>query len=285
MITGFNTDVKCGDKVFHVQTEDKGSGNPLIESLIYVKGAILDAYRTSYEDFLSSQTFSESTLQKILEFQHRQIVTCIKKGKFKKGMALKAFSEGQFVFDLTGSKGTIPIKIGATAEAPDAHAIPSVECDKPCAAGTPPVSREVTKPRDLFPNYEAGSDLPVNPPYPRPNRIELAIDVSEATDLLADRGIEICVEGSKEFVGGSHVDLGLFVQSRGGRLRLENVQVIVKIIGTTFSPRLYAGKTDKSGALRMNFNLPAYSAGSAALIIQASTPLGNDEIKYLIKRK
>jgi hypothetical protein len=102
---------------------------------------------------------------------------------------------------------------------------------------------------------------------------------------LADRGIEICVEGSKEFVGGSHVDLGLFVQSRGGRLRLENVQVIVKIIGTTFSPRLYAGKTDKSGALRMNFNLPAYSAGSAALIIQASTPLGNDEIKYLIKRK
>ena len=284
MITGFNTDVKCGDKVFHVQTEDKGSGNPLIESLIYVKGAILDAYRTSYEDFLSSQTFSESTLQKILEFQHRQIVTCIKKGKFKKGMLLKAYSEGQFVFELTGSKGT-PIKSGAMAEAPEAPAIPSGHGDKPCTPGTPQVSREVTKPHDSFPNQEVGSGLRVDLASPRSNRIELAIDISEATDLLADRGIEICVEGSKEFVGGSHVDLGLFVQSRGGRLRLENVQVIVKIIGTTFSPRLYAGKTDNSGALRMNFNLPAYSAGSAALIIQASTPLGNDEIKYLIKRK
>src|SRR5262249_3776712 len=100
MITGFNTDVRCGDKVFHVQTEDKGAANPLIESLIYVKGAILDAHRTNYKSFLQSERFSESILQRILEFQHRQIVSRIKKGKFQKGMPLEAYVEGPFIFEL-----------------------------------------------------------------------------------------------------------------------------------------------------------------------------------------
>ena len=81
MITGFNTDVKVADTVYHVQTEDKGTANPLIESLIYVKGAILDSYRTYYATFLNSGNFKEGLLQRILEFQHRQIVGSIRKGK------------------------------------------------------------------------------------------------------------------------------------------------------------------------------------------------------------
>jgi hypothetical protein len=284
MITGFNTDVKCGDKVFHVQTEDKGAGNPLIESLIYIKGAILDAYRTNYRDFLGSQAFSESTLQRILEFQHRQIVTCIKKGKFQKGMVLQAYAEGQFVFELTDFRGTTPAKSSESAE-PGPEVVPAKGRRTQKSLGTQAALQASTTNTLPVPDPEMASSLDVRPASARPNRIELAIDPTEAADLLAKQGIEICVEGSKEFIGGSHVDLSLFVQSRQGRLRLENVQVIVKVIGTTFSPRLYAGKTDKSGNLRMSFNLPTYSTGSAALIIQASTALGSDEIKYLMKRK
>jgi hypothetical protein len=40
MITGFNTDVKYRGVVYHVQTEDKGTTNPLIETLIYKGGEI-----------------------------------------------------------------------------------------------------------------------------------------------------------------------------------------------------------------------------------------------------
>jgi len=61
--------------------------------------------------------------------------------------------------------------------------------------------------------------------------------------------------------------------------------VVIKLIGTTFSPRLYAGKTDRFGCLRMNFSLPTFSGGSAALIIQVSTSIGNDEVKYLVRRR
>jgi hypothetical protein len=282
MITGFNTDVKCGDKLFHVQTEDKGTGNPLIESLIYIKGAILDAYRTNYKDFLQSETFSESTLQKILEFQHRQIVSCIKKGKLQKGMALRAYVEGQFVFELTDFKGAATP--AHSLDSPEPQVVPARSRLTRKADSTETVVQAQAIASETSHSPEVASGVGSQPLITRPNRIEL-VDASEAADLSAEQGIEICVEGSKEFVGGSHVDLSLFVQSRQGRLRLENVQVIVKVIGTTFSPRLYAGKTDKSGSLRMNFNLPTYSAGSAALIIQVSTALGNDEIKYLIKRR
>ena len=41
VITGFNSDVKYRGLVYHVQTEDKGQVNPLIETLIYRGGEIL----------------------------------------------------------------------------------------------------------------------------------------------------------------------------------------------------------------------------------------------------
>ena len=43
MITGYNTDVRHDSVVFHVQTEDKGAANPLIESLVYVGGQVVAA--------------------------------------------------------------------------------------------------------------------------------------------------------------------------------------------------------------------------------------------------
>ena len=49
MIFGYNTDVKSGDVVYHVQTEDRGEKNPVIDSVIYVKGRIVDRRRTPYQ--------------------------------------------------------------------------------------------------------------------------------------------------------------------------------------------------------------------------------------------
>ena len=49
MITGFNTDIKHNDKVYHIQTEDKGLQNPYIESLVYVGGEILASAETLHD--------------------------------------------------------------------------------------------------------------------------------------------------------------------------------------------------------------------------------------------
>ncbi|GLH73543.1 hypothetical protein GETHLI_20450 [Geothrix limicola] len=82
MITDYNTDVRHGNRIFHVQTEDKGLSNPRIETLIYVGGEILDSYRSSYEDLLATPPVVESTIQERMDEQHRAIIRDIKNGKY-----------------------------------------------------------------------------------------------------------------------------------------------------------------------------------------------------------
>lgn len=80
MITGFNTDVKHKNKVYHVQTEDKGRSNPKIESLVYVGGEILDSYQTSYEQ--NKADLTEDQIMELLESQHKRVVRYIKIGNY-----------------------------------------------------------------------------------------------------------------------------------------------------------------------------------------------------------
>lgn len=82
MITGYNTDVRHGNRVFHVQTEDKGLANPKIESLIYVGGEILDSYRGSYEDLLNDPPVQDSVIQARMDDQHKSVIRDIKNGKY-----------------------------------------------------------------------------------------------------------------------------------------------------------------------------------------------------------
>ena len=82
MITGYNTDVRHGSRVFHVQTEDKGLSNPKIESLIYVGGEILDSYRGTYDDLLAEPPIPDNAIQSRMDEQHKAVIRDIKNGKY-----------------------------------------------------------------------------------------------------------------------------------------------------------------------------------------------------------
>ena len=82
MITGYNTDVRHGNRIFHIQTEDKGVSNPKIETLIYVGGEILDNYRSAYDDLLAKPPVRESAIQGRMDEQHRAVIRDIKNGKY-----------------------------------------------------------------------------------------------------------------------------------------------------------------------------------------------------------
>lgn len=341
MITGFNTDVRSGDKVFHVQTEDKGAQKPVIVSLIYQKGMILDSYRTPYDAFQKSPRFSEILLRQILECQHRQLVLAIKNGQYQKKMKLKPFQEDDFTFafplppetpqtedkKVSAEKIQPPLRTSVEHELPPqpSETIRVPEKKEPLEPIPPPPEKthdlpfpqdmEVAgesesppqeesmaqaeplagKPTDSSYSLEGMMEIfkqePIIPPSPKPAvpkttapNIQV-LDVNTAIRLGKVQGLEICLESSREFVAGNPVDLHLFIQSRSSQIRLENVPVLIKIIGTNFVPRIYSGKTDKNGSLRISFTLPEYQLGSAALLVQASTSAGGDQVKYLIKKK
>ena len=81
MITGFNTDVKYKGVIYHVQTEDKGRANPIIETLIYKGGEILGSRRLPYADLLKSPD-DEATITKLMEDQHKGMIIEVKRGRF-----------------------------------------------------------------------------------------------------------------------------------------------------------------------------------------------------------
>ena len=81
MITGFNTDVKHRGVVYHVQTEDKGEANPLIETLIYKGGEILGSRRLPYSQLVKSRE-DEAAITKLMEDQHKNVIMEVKKGRY-----------------------------------------------------------------------------------------------------------------------------------------------------------------------------------------------------------
>jgi hypothetical protein len=80
VVTGFNTDVKYRGLVYHVQTEDKGAANPIIETLIYKGGEILGSRRLPYKDLVL--TTDEATLTRLMEDQHKAMILEVKRGRF-----------------------------------------------------------------------------------------------------------------------------------------------------------------------------------------------------------
>ncbi len=80
MITGFNTDVKYRGVVYHVQTEDKGTANPLIETLIYKGGEILGSRRLPYGELVKNH--DEAAITKLMEDQHKAMIMEVKRGRF-----------------------------------------------------------------------------------------------------------------------------------------------------------------------------------------------------------
>jgi hypothetical protein len=92
LITGFNTDVEHNGRIYHVQTEDKGIGNPTLESLIYLGGEILASHRSSYDDLLATGP-DPKTLTARLEAQHQRMILNVRQGRHDPG-GMKAFGEG-----------------------------------------------------------------------------------------------------------------------------------------------------------------------------------------------
>lgn len=80
MSSGFNTDIKVGEHVFHVQTEDRGPTHPAIDTLVYQSGRILHRKSSNYEEFSSSASFSPESLRQRVEDQHRSVIEALRSG-------------------------------------------------------------------------------------------------------------------------------------------------------------------------------------------------------------
>ncbi|MGA2900307.1 MAG: hypothetical protein ABSF40_08775 [Candidatus Acidiferrales bacterium] len=80
MSSGFNTDVKVRDQVFHVQTEDRGPSHPIIDTAVYQSGRILHRRALNYSELAESLLFTPEDLRRRVEEQHRAVIDDIRSG-------------------------------------------------------------------------------------------------------------------------------------------------------------------------------------------------------------
>jgi ribosomal protein L12E/L44/L45/RPP1/RPP2 len=109
MLTGYNTDFKFQDKVYHCQTEDGGVHSPFVTSLMYHQGAILARRKTSYEDIIKADCL-EDVVRELMMEQHKQMIRDLMQGKLELNV------------NATPQEASAPAKTVAPAAAPTAPA-------------------------------------------------------------------------------------------------------------------------------------------------------------------
>lgn len=80
MIFGFNTDVKHGDTIYHVQSEAR-EGELILQTQVFVRGRCIGKKATSYASKASQSDYGDSQKEQQLREQHRLVLDAIREGR------------------------------------------------------------------------------------------------------------------------------------------------------------------------------------------------------------
>lgn len=83
MLFGHNTNVSVGDSLFHVQTEDRGVSQALIDTTVYFRGRVLHRRTNNYLDLLPLDEQREAVLKQRVDDQHRGVEEDLRSGVLK----------------------------------------------------------------------------------------------------------------------------------------------------------------------------------------------------------
>jgi hypothetical protein len=265
VITGFNTDVEFDGVIYHVQTEDKGLETPIIMTLVYDRGTILASKRQGYEDLLEGG-FDEKALAAKLKRQHGLICAAIRKGQIGK-LIEQTNRESQ--------KSETPGRKTRRKNAP-----------------TPAEAEEEVSP---IPKPEM-----VALPEPLPvvevvsiveEEVEEVLLPTEAVEVVSDMAgrerpvhNKLCLEFINEtsFRGGERKAVTLMVSRGSERRVVDNAQILIKIIGTNFRPKIFHSATDRNGLASLEVDMPQFSGGRAAFLVRASNAGEEIELRRVI---
>jgi hypothetical protein len=83
MLFGHNTNVRVGETLYHVQTEDRGSSRAIIDTMVYEAGRVLHRRANSYADLLPLDPAREEALKLRVSTQHQAVLNELRSGTLK----------------------------------------------------------------------------------------------------------------------------------------------------------------------------------------------------------
>ena len=285
MITGFNTDIKHGERIFHVQTEDRGALNPVVESLVYVGGEILLSKKSPYRDMIQDGRADEPAVRQIMDAQHRLIIEAIKRGRFdgaKPGAPaplLEAIDAAFTPLSPAAAAATAAILSSPPRERQTDPAGPAVPSALPIAPRSAPPS---VPPRSAPPAAKGGA---ADPGAPSRSLDQVIIDYLAAEAASERLEISFTRVTGDLVAGGSCTILVKAATSVTGR-PVPGTSVTVRVVTSTAAPPaiLFRGTTADDGLVKAVLQLPEFGNANAAVIVAGNSPMGRHEAKQFIRK-
>lgn len=284
MITGFNTDVPHEGLVYHVQTEDRRTDDPAFESLVYVGGSIVAKKLTPYSDKLNEGA-TEETIASLLKRQHQVIIAAIKAGRIE-DLIQHTLKRRREAHRKPASAELPSIPVEGPMESP--------KLETPGFAANPVAPEMVAPPAPVQSSERAFERASGTIDYSKfKNAIPTAPTSSESGVLNLDQVIsdykqrgeaklEVRVLAPEAFIAGKSIALRVQV-TQNTKPEFDAI-VTVKIIGTAFKPQVVIGRVGRDGVASFSLVVPAFSSGTAAIVIEARSSRGRGELKNLIRR-
>ena len=294
--------MKHETKMFHVQTEDRGLANPVVESLVYVGGEILLSKRSAYKDLITGDRVDEKALREMMDLQHRRVIEAVRRGRLDKGKI------GEAPADWADDTLPHPEKVSPAALAAVSailSAPPEPFPGDPPASARGRVTTSAAKPVVGTPSPRAPAAPPAAPPRAAvvtpaapvaagPSKAKSGVRLRSLDQVIVDylaseaasEHLEIAVTTDGELLSGETVTITVRASTSLTERPLAGAHISIRVVSTVRPPQiLFRGVTGADGVVASACALPDLGTGNAALIIAASSALGNNEIKQLIKKK
>ena len=294
--------MKHETKMFHVQTEDRGLANPVVESLVYVGGEILLSKRSAYKDLITGDRVDEKALREMMDLQHRRVIEAVRRGRLDKGKI------GEAPADWADDTLPHPEKVSPAALAAVSailSAPPEPFPGDPPASARGRVTTSAAMPVVGTPSPRAPAAPPAAPPRAvvvipaapvaaGPSKAKSGVRLRSLDQVIVDylaseaatEHLEIAVTTDGELLSGETVTITVRASTSLTERPLAGAHISIRVVSTVRPPQiLFRGVTGADGVVASACALPDLGTGNAALIIAASSALGNNEIKQLIKKK
>jgi hypothetical protein len=273
MITGFNTDVRYQGQLYHVQTEDRGKQNPILESLVYIGGTIIAKKLTSYSDQLDKGA-GEDTINALLKRQHQVVIAAIKAGRVEDLISHTRKQQGTETS--RKKRSTQPLSRPKAGITPSAVATPGRG-----SLAEPSASPSAASSTNRSPGLkESKPSAPIRGETGGLNLDNVIADYLKRASGEARLDVKVLTPSA--FTAGKNI--GLRVRVTQGLAPESEAVVTVKIIGTAFKPQVFIGRVGSDGVANFTLALPAFTTGTAAIVIEAQSGSGRGELKNLIRR-
>lgn len=308
-VPGFNTDIKWQDRVYHVQTEDLKSSQQ-VESLIFAGGEILAAKRTSYIDPVSPLQPEE--IAAFLHHQHQVITSVIKSGFIDELHHRETVKELERLVNLTNTDDLRTTPMRKKVVKPKPKPKPKVEPSAPLnlmdevfgkidpsnnqrwrqlGASTMDMTEALERMRlettEIHPpsdNSDADFEMIGEQNGSEDHANGEDSEDSEYVATPVESRLKVHIYGKDEFFAGDNVPLRIVIKDEEDPFPIKNAEVTVKLVGTAFRPMLWKQTTGADGLAAFDINIPPFTSGTAAFIIDAIAAEGECQERYAVRK-